>query len=241
MDFFSDPCNVITFTSLILALIVDANEPVPLTTAQLNPENAEDTNVLSLQIPEAPVMDTLAMVSTALHSYRVCTGPYPYSDEISYWVKPRSTTWFSHFLLEEYDNTRWILMFRMPKNYVFALAELLKPAVQKKNTKYRLAIPVLIRVACTLFKLSHGSNLIVCSEMFAVGRSTVCKMMQDVVHAINDSLKHEVSWPSSQKIRMNQTKFADMCSLPRVIGAIDGMQISIAKPDYCPADYYYFK
>jgi len=32
-----------------------------------------------------------------------------------------------------------------------------------------------------------------------------------------------------------------MCSLPAVIGAIDGMHVAIAKPDYCPADYYYFK
>jgi len=129
----------------------------------------------------------------------------------------------------------------MTKNSVFSLAELLKPAIQKKNTKYRLSIPVLIRVACTLFKLTHGANLTVCSETFAVGRSTVCKMMREGVHAINDSLKHEVSWPSPHKIRESQTKFVEMCSLPAVIGAIDGMQISIAKPDYCPADYYYFK
>lgn len=131
-------------------------------------------------------------------------------------------------------------MFRMTKNSVFSLAELLKPTVQK-NTKYRVAIPIFILVACTFFKLTHSANLTVCLEMFAVGRSTVCKMMREVVHAINNSLKHKISWPSAQKIRMNQAKFADMCSLLAVIGAIDSMQISVAKPNYCIANYYYFK
>lgn len=132
-------------------------------------------------------------------------------------------------------------MFRMTKPFVFSLAELLKPHVYKKNTRHRLAVSVLIRVACTLFKLTHGANLTVCSEMFTIGRSTVCKILRDVVHAINDTMKHEVWWPSPEKLRSNQAHFAELCSLPGVVGAIDGMQISISKPNFSPADYYYFK
>jgi hypothetical protein len=55
-------------------------------------------------------------------------------------------------------------MFRMTKPIVFALNELLKPQVQKQDTKDHLAILVLMRVAVTLFKLTHGTSLFVCRE-----------------------------------------------------------------------------
>ena len=241
MDFFSDPCNLITFASFVLALILEQNQSMPVICGEENDEYADACIAVSPHVPEDPVMDRLHIMSSALHSYRLCCPDYPLTDELSYSVKPRSTTWFSRFFLEQHDNSRWLSMFRMTKDSVFSLAELLKPTLQKKNTKYRLAIPVLIRVACTLFKLTHGSNLTVCSEMFAVRHSTVCKFLREVVHAINNTLKHEVSWPNVDKICVNQAKFAEICSLPAVVGAIDGMQVSIAKPDHSAADYYYFK
>ena len=132
-------------------------------------------------------------------------------------------------------------MFRMTKVSIFSLADLLEPQIQKKNTKYHLAILVLICVAVTLFKLSHGVNLTVCSEVFAIDRSTVCKILQDVVHAMNNVLKSEVCWPIPEKQRRTQARFAELCSLPAVLGAIDGMQVGIMKPDYSRANYYYFK
>jgi len=204
MDFFNDPCNLITFASFVLALILEQNQSMPVICGEENEEYVDACIAVSLHVPQDPVMDRLHMMSSALHSYRLCCPDYPLTDELSYWVKPRSTTWFGRFLLEQYDDSRWLSIFRMTKESVFSLAELLKPNLQKKNTKYHLAIPVLIRVACTLFKLSHGSNLIICSEMFAVSKSTVCKFLKEVVHAINDTLKHEVSWPNADKIRVNQ-------------------------------------
>jgi hypothetical protein len=59
-----------------------------------------------------------------------------------------------------------------------------------------MAVPVLVRVACTLFKLIHGASLFICSEMFAVGRSTVSLILREVVCVINDTLHHEFMWPA---------------------------------------------
>ena len=61
-------------------------------------------------------------------------------------------------------------MFHMTKPIVFALSDLLKPNLQKQDTKYCLAILVLVRVAVILFKLTHGASLFVCSEMCVVGK-----------------------------------------------------------------------
>lgn len=130
---------------------------------------------------------------------------------------------------------------RMTKPAVMALSDVLKPHVQRENTRYRLAIPVLIRVGCTLFKLAHGANMTVCSELFAIGKSTVSMVLREVVNAINDTLRHEIMWSTGDRMRETKAKFYELCGLPGVVGAIDGMHVAISKPHFVPADYYYFK
>ena len=109
------------------------------------------------------------------------------------------------------------------------------------NTKFRLAIPVIIQVACCLFKLTQGASLFICSEMFAIGKSTVSAILRDVVHAINDTMRQELTWPTGERLLQTEQNFYDLCGLPGVMGAIDGTHVPISKPKHCPADYYYFK
>jgi hypothetical protein len=59
-----------------------------------------------------------------------------------------------------------------------------------------MVVHVFVRVACTLFKLTHGTSLFIRSEMFAVGRSTMSLILREVVRAINDTLRHELMWPA---------------------------------------------
>ena len=101
-----------------------------------------------------PMVDPHSTMCTVVENFRLCTSFNLFSDDLGYWVKLRSTTWFSHFLLSEYDDRRWIQIFQMTKHAIFVLADLLAPHVQKKDTKYRLAIPVVVRIAYCLFKLT---------------------------------------------------------------------------------------
>ena len=130
----------------------------------------EDNNTLLARVDDLgrPMEDPHAEMRAALQNFRLCTSLNVFDDDLGFWVKLRSTTWFSRFLLSEYDDSRWVQMFRFTKPAVFALADLLRPTIQKKDTKYKLAIPVVIRVACCLFKLTHGASLFICSEMFAI-------------------------------------------------------------------------
>lgn len=91
-------------------------------------------------------------------------------------------------------------MFRMTKASVFTLSDLLRPHVARQDTTYRVAIPVLIYVVCTLFKLTHGASLLVCSEMFAIGKSTISMVLREVVNAINNTLQHEIMWPTGERL-----------------------------------------
>lgn len=66
-------------------------------------------------------------------------------------------------------------------------------------------------------------------------------MLQDVVHAINIVLKHEIFWSVGQKLLDIQIQFQQLCSLLNVVDAIDYTQVGIKKPKHGLKDYYYFK
>lgn len=187
------------------------------------------------------MLDSQTEGATALHNFRLWTTFNIFGDDLGFWVKPRSTTWFLKFLIDQYDDGRWVQMFCINKAYVFGLVELLRPQIQKKNTSYQLEIPVLIRVACNLFKLTHGASLLIYSELFAIGKSIVSMLLRDVVSAVNVTLRHELTWPTGIRMTKTENKFQQLYGLLGVVGAIDSTHVSISKPKHFPIDYYYFK
>jgi hypothetical protein len=66
----------------------------------------------------------------ALFDYRLSFSCLHVSDALWWWVKPRSTTWFSHFLMTVYDGPRWIDHFRMSKEIVFETCNKLRPYIE---------------------------------------------------------------------------------------------------------------
>jgi hypothetical protein len=83
----------------------------------------------------------------------------------------------------------------MDKGSVADMCYRLRAAVQKQNTKYRLAIPMEVRVCCCLYKLAQGANFLACSKKFAIGCSTVSLVIREVVSAINRVHNHALQWP----------------------------------------------
>jgi hypothetical protein len=57
-------------------------------------------------------------------------------EDLGYWVRPRSTTWFSRFVVEEFQDDRWVQCFRMTKRVVFSLVEMLRLQIQRRDTWY---------------------------------------------------------------------------------------------------------
>jgi hypothetical protein len=77
--------------------------------------------------------------------------------------------------------------------------------------------------------------------MFVVGKNTVSMILREVVNGINEALRQEIFWLVGDRLRETQEEFLRLCGLLVVLGAIDGMHISISKPKYGLADYFYFK
>jgi hypothetical protein len=80
-----------------------------------------------------------------------------------------------------------------------------------------------------------------CSELFAIGTSTVSSVVHDTCRAINIGFLHEIAWPTGNRLLQGQNDFKILCGLPTVGGAIDGTHIHISKPRVGPEDYFYFK
>jgi hypothetical protein len=183
----------------------------------------------------------IAMSTAALYDYRLAMGLLCFDDDLRYWVKPRCTLWFSQFLMSLYEDSRWIEFFRMDKGSVATMCYRVWGAIEKQNTKYRLAIPVEVRVCCTLYKLAQGANFLACSEKFAIGRSTISIVIWEVVRAINSVYRDVISWPRGADMRQTMLDFKSWCGMPSVQGALDCTHIAISKPADYPEDYWYFK
>lgn len=151
------------------------------------------------------------------------------SIELGYWVKPRNTTWFSIFLLIEFEEDRWLKNFHMNKVMLFSIANHLRHVFQIQNTKYRQSILVEILVCCVIFKLAQGANFIICNELFTIGKLIVFLVLHEFVATFISTYNDLIIWPRGEAMAIVMDDFKVWCGFPSVQGAIDGTHISIVK------------
>lgn len=135
----------------------------------------------SLSSDDLKVSASLQFLYVSLCLHKMVYNVKYLTAELGHWVKPRSTTWFSIFLLIEYVNDCWLENFHMTKGTLFDIANQLRLLIQKHDMKYKLDIPMELCVAYAIKKLSQGVNLLVCSELFAIGRSTISHVVQELI------------------------------------------------------------
>jgi len=97
-------------------------------------------------------------------------------------------------------------------------------------------------VLCAIYKLAHGANFLVCNELFAIGKSTVSKVLHEFVIAMNFVFKKLIASPIRIEMAIVMENFKQWCGLLNVHGAIDNTHIIIYKPiTLFPEDYYHHK
>jgi hypothetical protein len=96
-------------------------------------------------------------------------------------------------------------------------------------------------VAAALFKIAHNADIVIVTELFGLGRATIGIVLREVVGAINIVFGELIQWPEGDDMEDVVSDFLDFSSMPSVHGAIDCTHITIAKPKYCPEDYFYYK
>jgi hypothetical protein len=88
----------------------------------------------------------------------------------------------------------------MSKESVFHVSEILRPQIQRKDTKFSFAIPPIVKVVVTLYKLCQGTLLLVYFEQFAIGKSIVCVALCDIIRAINIEFREQMKFLSGNHL-----------------------------------------
>lgn len=114
MDF-SSLAEIWALSSSILLLLFSVNKALDVPVPALEEEEPEDLFPSHMDEDKHMAYTVDGVLHAALHQFRLCTVFGSLDDDLGFWVKPRSTTWFSRFLLEEYGDDRWIQPFRMTK------------------------------------------------------------------------------------------------------------------------------
>jgi hypothetical protein len=195
-----DPTNLEEFLPVVAVLLKNVAESLAETDEALAAAADVVPPVNRVTRVHAALVDMNTILAFVLHDFRLAHARTILDEELGFWVRPRSTAWFSQFLLHEYNDDRWVANFRFTKDAVFHMASVLAPNCERQNTKYRSAVAMRVRVACSLYKLVQGVSFLICSEMFAIGQSTVSIYLKDVVQAVNLEFGSEISFPRGNRL-----------------------------------------
>ncbi|KAG6414320.1 hypothetical protein SASPL_127039 [Salvia splendens] len=155
------------------------------------------------------------------------------------WVKSRSNAWWEQVSSSDYPDEEFRKSFRMCRATFDLICEELEPAVTKKDTMLRLAIPVPQRVAVCLWRLATGEALREVSRRFGLGISTCHKLILEVCTAIRAVLMPKyLHWPDPARTAAIQRDFEASSGIPGVGGAIYTTHTPIIAPKVSVAAYF---
>ncbi|XP_075755887.1 uncharacterized protein LOC142818605 [Pelodiscus sinensis] len=150
------------------------------------------------------------------------------------WRRDTSSDWWDRIVLEHWEDRQWTQNFRMKRDTFLELCECLTPALRRRDTRMRPAIPLQKRVAIALWKLSTPDSYRSVGNQFGVGRSTVGAVLMQVVKAINRVLLCRV-------VRLTNPDAVirgfGALGFPNCRGAIDGTHIPIHAPEHQASRY----
>ncbi|KAK4774592.1 hypothetical protein SAY86_009527 [Trapa natans] len=156
------------------------------------------------------------------------------------WVKDRSKDWWERVSSPDFPDAEFKRAFRMSRATFDIICEELDPAITKKNTTLRDAIPVHQRVAVCIWRLATGEPLRLVSKKFGLGISTCHKLVLEVCTAIRDILLPKfVHWPAEEeKLQSIKDEFEAVSGIPNVAGSMYTTHIPIIAPKVDVSSYY---
>ncbi|KAL4341155.1 hypothetical protein GQ457_08G010500 [Hibiscus cannabinus] len=155
------------------------------------------------------------------------------------WVKDRSQDWWDRCNHQDFPEEEFRKAFRMSKSTFGLICRELEPAVMKKNTMLRDAIPVRQRVAACIWRLATGEPLRLVSKRFGLGISTCHKLVLEVCSAINTVLMPKfLQWPDEKKMKEIKEEFKLISGIPNIGGSLHTTHVPIIAPKVNVAAYF---
>lgn len=154
------------------------------------------------------------------------------------WTTTPSTDWWERVVMIEFQPSDWLDKFRMSRETFFYLCDKLRPRLARQDTSFRLALPVEKRVAVALWRLASNIEYRTISTLFGVGKSTVCRCVRDMCHAIVALLSSiYLQPPSEQDLEDSAQLFLSHWGFPHCVAVISTLHTAIITPSNNASDY----
>ncbi|XP_060752309.1 uncharacterized protein LOC132863488 isoform X2 [Tachysurus vachellii] len=155
----------------------------------------------------------------------------------SVWVHQRANDWWT-VVVPNFTDDQWSQNFRMSEDTFLYLCHRLRTAMEKRDTNFRLCVPIKKRVAIALWKLTTNSELRLVSHLFGVGVTTVWRCVREFCSAVNEVLLPElIPFPNDDKLMEMAMNFEQKYGLPQCVGVIAGSHIPNVPTEY-HAEYF---
>uniref|UniRef100_A0A8C2HKI6 DDE Tnp4 domain-containing protein n=1 Tax=Cyprinus carpio TaxID=7962 RepID=A0A8C2HKI6_CYPCA len=156
----------------------------------------------------------------------------------SVWTFNRASEWWG-VIVPGFTNTQWLENFRMSEETFIYLCNKLRPAMERRDTNFRVCVPLKKRVAIALWKLATGSEYRSVGHLFGASISTVCRCVQEFCAAAETLLiPEQIRFPDQERFKEMAAYIENRWGLPQCIGAIDGSHIPIIAPQDYHCDYF---
>ncbi|XP_055056402.2 putative nuclease HARBI1 isoform X1 [Misgurnus anguillicaudatus] len=153
------------------------------------------------------------------------------------WAYPRTGDWWEN-TAQRFTDDQWLEDFRVSRDTFTYICSTLKSALQKKDTRYRLCIPLEKRIAIALYKLASSSEYGTVANLFAVSRTSVCHCVHDFCKAVIAILRPKfIQTPDRARLSEIADFFEEKYGIPQCVGAIHGCHIPILKPSQYESDF----
>ncbi|XP_056281921.1 uncharacterized protein LOC130201185 isoform X1 [Pseudoliparis swirei] len=154
------------------------------------------------------------------------------------WTTTRTTDWWERVAMTEFQPSDWLEKFRMSKETFLQLCDRLRPRLARQDTSFRLALPVEKRVAVALWRLASNVEYRTISALFGVGKSTVCRCVRDMCHAIVALLVPVyLRPPGERELEASAQLFLSKWGFPHCVAAVATLHTAIITPSDNASDY----
>ncbi|XP_022818061.1 uncharacterized protein LOC111350654 [Spodoptera litura] len=127
---------------------------------------------------------------------------------------------------------------RMSSSDFEYLLQKISPTIAKKDTDWRDAIPVKVRLAVTLRYLATGDSYRSLHYLFKISSQVISIIVPEVCLALNNVLKDLVKIPNTTDEWLAKAKGFNF---PHCIGALDGKHVMILPPPNTATEYFNYK
>ena len=95
----------------------------------------------------------------------------------------------------------WSQDFRMKKETFDEIVQVVRPALAKRDTQLRRAIPIEKYVGVAIWRLATGDTFRSISKTFAIGKSTTVKITKEFCLQMKREAPHYIQFPKTRLAR----------------------------------------